>query len=158
MKWYDKLFAELKKWFSKKYPDVTPKPEPEKPVEPATPVEPTSANASEASQGFTHPTVITDNISYIRHNEGNIYFTNPRLNWSSSELVGEAQMAVKQDGAWSKPKKLDHIRSNTSSRDWLNIVDGYQGWVEPAVGAPCAFLLISYDKKKRTNAIFFNWK
>lgn len=154
---WSKLKELLKKWLEKEAGKIESEPEHDKPADPV-PKPPVTQNQDEATHGFSHPAVITHNMAYIKHNSGNVYFTNPRLDWSSNELVGECQLSIKQDGKWTEPKKFDHIRATTTSRDFKNIYGGYQGWNAPAIGTPCAVILISYDKKKRTNAIFFDWK
>ena len=136
-------------------PDTLPLPLPF-PTTTTTTIPP--ADALEILQGFSHPTPVTDRIEFNKVTESNIYFSNSGLGWGIQELVGECQLSVNVDGKWSRPKKFDHIRNNTTQRDFINIHDGYQGWVEPSAGTPCAFFMISYDKLKRTNAIFFNWR
>lgn len=163
------MWKKFKEWLKKEWDKLLDKnlpntdggheqePEPEKPADPATPTNP--ADNSEVANKFSHSATITHHITYIRHNEGGVYFSNPRLNWASGELVGECHLAVVRAGRWTGGK-FDHVRATTTSRDFKNIHDGYGRFGEigePRSGELCAFYLVSYDDKKRTNALFFNW-
>lgn len=133
-----------------------PKEEPKPPVE----EKPVTADQDEASHNFTHSAPITNKITYISHSGSGIRFRNSGLGWSDAELVGEAHLMVIRNGKWTG-SKIDHVRNTTTSRDWKNVHGGYGKFGElgvPNAGEVCAFFLISYDKKKRTNAIFFDWK
>ena len=78
-----------------------------------------------------------------------IYWKGPDLTWpENGDLCGECRL---------NGKKFDHIRRNTKSRDWKNIHNGYQGWVEPADGATCTLTLHSYDGKHSVNVGDFPW-
>lgn len=56
--------------------------------------------------------------------------------------------------------KFDWISGSRSSRDFNNIYSGYGGWNLSNVPNPCsaAFVVISADKKKRTNVLMTMWK
>jgi hypothetical protein len=78
-----------------------------------------------------------------------IYWKGPDVNWpESGDLCGIAKL---------NGKKFDHIRRNTKSRDWKNIHNGYQGWIEPADKAPCTLTLESYDGKQSVKVGDFQW-
>ena len=78
-----------------------------------------------------------------------IFWTGPDLNWpESADLCGIAKL---------NGKKFDHIRRNTKSRDWKNVHNGYQGWIEPADKAPCTLTLESYDGKQSVKVGDFQW-
>jgi hypothetical protein len=78
-----------------------------------------------------------------------IYWKGPDVNWpESGDLCGIAKL---------NGKKFDHIRRNTKSRDWKNIHNGYQGWVEPADGETCTLTLHSYDGKHSVKVGDFQW-
>jgi hypothetical protein len=78
-----------------------------------------------------------------------IYWKGPDLTWPEKDgCCGEARL---------NGKKFDHIRRNTKSRDWKNVHNGYQGWIEPADKAPCTLTLESYDGKQSVKVGDFQW-
>ena len=149
MKWLTAILS----WFRRKdKPAIVPQPMP-------APVSVTILDDSEVAHGFTHSTPVTDRISFERITESNIYFAGATRTWDGGDLVGECHMLLNRDGTWHGGK-FDHIRNNTTARDFKNIHNGYQVWSSfaPVRGETIAFYMISYDKTKRTNAIFATWK
>jgi len=127
-------------------------------------IEPATGTSSETvpdeqSEGFACSIPVTHQISLKSVTSSMVYFSNPGLDWpEKGDCCGEARIAWKLNGQWTTPKKFDHIRRGTTSRDFKNIEGGYAGIVEPAVGTRTAMILVSYDGKRRTNAIFWDWK
>jgi hypothetical protein len=144
-------------------PDTLPSPLPTTTtttIPPVTP--PASQDFDEASMGFTHPAEITHTIKFERINANNIWWSGENTDWpigSEPTCNGEAHAYVKRDGKWVGGK-YDHVRPNTKQRDFKNIHNGYQIWatLKPIRGEIVAFMSISYDKTKRTNAIFAKWE
>lgn len=64
-----------------------------------------------------------------------------------------------ESGAWVGGK-FDWVSSSRTSRNLENVFNGYSGWSLANVPNPCqvAFVIISADKKKRTNVIASTWK
>lgn len=67
----------------------------------------------------------------------------------------------KSDGTWVGGK-FDWVSTSRTSRDFENITGrhaGYGGWTLSGVPNPCeaAFVIVSADKKKRTNVIKSTW-
>ena len=79
----------------------------------------------------------------------------------SDDALGAYACLFVQDasGAWVGGK-FDWISGSRSSRDFINVYGGYGGWNLSNVPNPCsaAFVVISADKKKRTNVIATTWK
>lgn len=79
----------------------------------------------------------------------------------SDDALGAYACLFVQDasGAWVGGK-FDWISGSRSSRDFINVYGGYGGWNLSNVPNPCsaAFVIISADKKKRTNVIATTWK
>lgn len=118
------------------------------------------ADSSEATEGFSNSIAITDKITFSKATFGNVYFTGAKRDWpeENGDCNGEARICWKQGGSWGKPVKFDHVRANTTSRDFINIHGGYGGIVEPPAGTRTAMILVNYKGTKRTNAIFWDWK
>ena len=64
----------------------------------------------------------------------------------------------KSDGSWVGGK-FDWISSSRSTRDFINVNGHYNGWSLAGVPNPCnaAFVVVSKDKKKRSNVISSRW-
>ncbi|MBP5543919.1 MAG: hypothetical protein ILM98_07580 [Kiritimatiellae bacterium] len=65
----------------------------------------------------------------------------------------------RSDGRWVGGK-FDGISTSRTSRSFVNIFEGYNGWSLSGVPnpCPCAFVIVSTDGKKRTNVISGTWK
>lgn len=65
----------------------------------------------------------------------------------------------RSDGAWVGGK-FDWISTSRTSRSFENILHGYHGWTLAGVPnpCPCAFVIVSSDRKKRTNVIASTWR
>ena len=65
----------------------------------------------------------------------------------------------RSDGKWVGGK-FDGISTSRTSRSFVNIFEGYNGWSLSGVPnpCPCAFVIVSTDGKKRTNVISGTWK
>lgn len=61
-------------------------------------------------------------------------------------------------GSWVGGK-FDWISTSRTSRSLENVLSGYEGWSLANVPNPCqaAFVIVSSDKKKRTNVISTTW-
>ena len=79
--------------------------------------------------------------------------------YSRDALGGVACLFVqKENGQWVGGK-FDWISSSRRSRDFANVYAGYEGWSLAGVPNPCtaAFVIISPDGKRRSNAIAGTW-
>jgi len=119
-------------------------------------------DADEAIHNFTHVTPITDSLTLTGMYANKVMFTGSARNWTEGVekgCHGEFHLFILRNGKWLGGK-IDHIRNNTGDRDFNNIGKDYQIWatLKPVSGEAIAMILISYDKTKRTNAIFSNWK
>lgn len=79
---------------------------------------------------------------------------------SDSNAGAFACLFVKnKSGAWVGGK-FDWISTSRTTRDLENVLHGYSGWSLANVPNPCqaAFVIVSSDRKKRTNVISCSWK
>ena len=118
-----------------------------------------NVSAEESMRGFTHATPITDSLVLTGMYAHKATFSGNVREWGNSELTGEFHLFVLRDGVFIGGK-ADHIRDNTFQRDFNNIYNGYQIWstLHPVKGEIVAMLFINYQKSKRTNAVFAEWK
>ena len=80
--------------------------------------------------------------------------------YSGDALGGVACLFVqKSNGQWVGGK-FDWISSSRRSRDFANVYGGYDGWSLAGVPNPCAaaFVIVSPDGKRRSNAIVGTWR
>ena len=56
--------------------------------------------------------------------------------------------------------KIDNLTLWVKSKDFKNVYGGYGCFtnLQPVIGDKVAFILIAYNKKYRTNAVFSSWK
>lgn len=133
-------------------PTTTTQPAAQKPTEGAT------SNADEAAQGFAHSAVIDCTLTFGSLNSSMwTYKLSPRSWEIKNDCQGEAWIARKINSKWVQ-KKYDHFRPNGTSRDFKNVHGGYQGNTVPASGETIALWFISYDHKRRSNAVFPQWR
>lgn len=73
---------------------------------------------------------------------------------SSTDASCIAALFVSIDGTW-RGGKFDWISTSRRTRDFKNILEGYQGWDKAAIGKAdaYAFLIVSADGRKRTNVL-----
>ena len=103
-------------------------------------------------------------ISGARFSEGGVSFTYVKnlsaWGYADNALGGVACLFVqKSNGQWVGGK-FDWISSSRKSRDFANVYGGYEGWSLAGVPNPCtaAFVIISPDGKRRSNAIVGTWR
>ena len=90
-------------------------------------------------------------------------WTGPTLSsWGLSNTSAGAYACFfvqRSDGAWVGGK-FDWISTSRTSRSFENILHGYNGWSLAGVPnpCPCAFVIVSSDRKKRTNVIASTWR
>jgi hypothetical protein len=103
-------------------------------------------------------------ISGARFSEGGVSFTYAKnlsaWGYADNALGGVACLFVqKSNGQWVGGK-FDWISSSRKSRDFANVYGGYEGWSLAGVPNPCtaAFVIISPDGKRRSNAIVGTWR
>lgn len=128
-------------------------------VVPSEPVKPAAAQPDEVSMGFTHPAAVDATLVFGKITGKNIYYTLTGCNWPiKDECQGEAHIGYKRGGAWVTGK-MDHFRPKGTSRDFSNVYGGYGRFKDdpPIAGEDVCFMLLSYDKTKRSNAVFTKW-
>ena len=90
-------------------------------------------------------------------------WTGPTLSsWGLSNTSAGAYACFfvqRSDGAWVGGK-FDWISTSRTTRSFENILHGYNGWSLAGVPnpCPCAFVIVSSDRKKRTNVIASTWR
>lgn len=90
-------------------------------------------------------------------------WTGPTLrSWGLSDSAIGAYACFfvqRSDGAWVGGK-FDWISTSRTTRSFENILHGYNGWSLAGVPnpCPCAFVIVSSDRKKRTNVIASTWR
>lgn len=64
----------------------------------------------------------------------------------------------KSDGSWVGGK-FDWISSSRTTRDFINVRGGYNGWSFAGVPNPCnaAFVILNHDCKRRSNVLVGSW-
>jgi len=139
-------------------PDTMPSPLPTTTTTTIPPAQP----ASEALQGFSHATPVTDKLVLEGMHANHVTFSGSPRSWqegSEEGCHGESHLFVVRNGKWVGGK-YDHVRNSTFSRDFKNIHNGYQVWatIKPVRGEAVAHIFINYAKSKRTNAVFTEWK
>ena len=146
------VWQRLIEWLKGKKP-VEPKPEP-KPQDEAT--------KTEMEKGFSHPAKIVAEIDLHHINKSGIFFSASKRGWKNDyeKCDGEAHLFVFR-GSW-QGGKFDKIRKSSTSRDWNNLNDNppYGVWKTlgiPKSGEKIALMVVSFDKKERTNAIFADY-
>lgn len=70
-----------------------------------------------------------------------------------------AALFVKNSAGQWVGGKFDFISSSRTTRDFVNIFDGYKGWSLSGVPNPCeaAFVIVKADGSKRSNVISGSW-
>ena len=149
-----KLLAKIDKWLEQKQeptPNPIPTPQPEPQPDP---------HKGETEHSFSNSIPITCSMDFIKASKSGVYFKCSKRYWKvERDCDGEFHMGVNRNGKWTTAK-VDHIRPNSTSRDFknLNPANPYGKW--DSIGVPksgeqvCAFA-VNYSKSERTNAIFF---
>lgn len=161
---YEEICRKIKEiWNSKPTPTPSPTPSPTPTPEPTpnpTPTpEPTDKLIWISGPKPNNPAQDVT-ITYVKHSANMFYYKQPILSWEprNGDCVGICALFVKQEDGTFRGCKFDHIRKDTSSRDWKNVRGGYGGLSEPADGQECKFLIMDYDGKHISNSLNFNWK
>ena len=147
MKWYDKLWEQIRKWFEKENTDPQPDPEPD-PEDP--------------------PDGATDIIKLGSWTTRGITFSGEPRTWptQNGDLSGEAILEIFRDGRW-QGGKFEHCRNRMTYRGWGNVKNhspehnqpyGVFKTLRPLDGEKARFRLISYDKKQFTNWLESTWR
>jgi hypothetical protein len=149
-KWFKKLEEAIKKWLGGD-DNPAPKPDPQ----------PESSDKTEADHGFSHRYPVVASMEFIKVSKSGVYFRAGPRNWKVIKgSDGEFHGWVKRGGKWIEGGKFDHIRPNSTSRDFKNLTpaDPYGHWADigaPKSGEEMAFLAVGYKgTNERTNAIF----
>jgi len=154
-KWWQKILAWIKEQFANNpEPDDNPTPLPQPEPKPED-----DYMKTEMDNGFSHGAKIVAEIDLHHVNKSGIFFSAQKRGWKVVDgCNGEAHLFVRRYAAW-KGGKFDHVKPNSTSRDWKNLNPENPYGIFKEIGAPkpgekIAFMLISYDKKERTNAVF----
>jgi len=146
--WWNKIVEFIKKLFGKD--DTQPDSNDWK----------TELKKTESDNNFSNSAEITHKLTLSKLTHDNVYFSSDKRNWEvKGDLDGEAHLFIWKDNKW-QGGKYDHVRPSSTSRDFKNVYGGYGCFskLQPIIGDKVAFILISYNKKYRTNAVFSNWK
>lgn len=125
-----------------------------------------AAKAEEAAQGFTHEAVMDCLVVNKSVTATRWHYTLTGCSWSTRDdphdpgkkLQGIVCVYWKDGSVWKHggkdSGKFDHFRPNSAERDFKNFSDPKYAQNKPPAGVPVALIHLSYDKQRRSNAVF----
>ena len=152
-KWLNKIYT----WFKyRKNPDVPAKKEIN--TEDSRPI---ITQDEEIQNGFAHKAEIVASLILKSINKSGVTFDGSIRDWPEGPkhgCHGEWHLYRLIGSQWIGGK-LDHLRNNTTSRDWNNLNPENPYGIFKTIGVPnrgeiVAMMAVTYDHTKRTNAIF----